>query len=107
MFFLSLFYEKITNQYLYKIKTKTEKPLKILAAFTFMISAVIIAYMALTGKIIMEENMAYGGWLRTFIYDVSSSLQNPILDILVLLGIIILFKIIFKETKYESKKSAK
>lgn len=107
LFFLSLFYEKITNQYLYRIKSKTEKPLKILASLTFMISAVGIAYLALTGKIIMTENMAYGGWLRTFIFDVSSILQNPLLDILVLIGIILLFKIILKEVQHEDKKSAK
>src|SRR3989339_1688242 len=32
LFLLSLFYEKITNQYLYKVKKRTEKPLKLLAA---------------------------------------------------------------------------
>lgn len=34
LFLLSLFYEKITNQYLYNFKKKTEKPLKLIAAAT-------------------------------------------------------------------------
>ncbi|OIO15335.1 hypothetical protein COV53_05035 [Candidatus Gottesmanbacteria bacterium CG11_big_fil_rev_8_21_14_0_20_37_11] len=107
LFFLSLFYEKLTNQYLYKIKSKTEKPLKIIASITFMVSSLIIAYMALTDKIKMDANMEYGRGLRDFIFDVSGKLQNPILDILVLIGIILLFKIMLKEAGNESKKSDK
>src|SRR3989344_1404219 len=99
LFFLSLFYEKITNQYLYNVRKRVEKPLKLLAAATFMISSVIIAYMALTDKIKMDANMEYGRELRNFIFNVSGKLQNPILDILVLAGIIILFKIMLKEAK--------
>src|SRR3989338_7936189 len=96
LFFLSLFYEKITNQYLYNVRKRVEKPLKLLAAATFMISSVIIAYMALTDKIKMDANMEYGRELRNFIFNVSGKLQSPILDILVLVGIILLFKIMLK-----------
>lgn len=103
LFFLSLFYEKVTNQYLYKIKQKVEKPLKIAAALTFMISAVVIAILALTGNIQMEENMAYSGWLRTFIFDISKNFQNPILDMLTLLAIGIFFIILLKEVNREKK----
>ena len=81
------------------MKKNIEKPLKILAALTFMVSSVIIAYLALTDRIKMEQNMSYGITLRTFIYEVSASLQNPFLDIMVLIGIIILFKIMLKEAK--------
>ena len=107
LFFLSLFYEKITNQYLYNVKKRVEKPLKFLAAATFMISSIIIAYMALTDKIKMDANMEYGRELRNFIFNVSGKLQNPILDILVLVGIILLFKIMLKEAKNENKKVSK
>ncbi len=107
LFFLSLFYEKITNQYLYNFKQRVEKPLKILASFTFMISSIIIAYMALTDRIKMDSNMEYGRGLRNFIFDISGKLQNPILDILVLVGIILLFKIILKEAHNENKKVSK
>ncbi|MBI4066763.1 hypothetical protein HY407_00110, partial [Candidatus Gottesmanbacteria bacterium] len=84
LFFLSLAYDKLTNQYLYKVKSKLERPLKILASATFIISGIIIAILALSGKIQMESNMAYGSWLRAFIYSISTNLKNPILDILVL-----------------------
>lgn len=104
LFFLSLFYEKITNQYLFKVKSRVEKPLKILAAATFMISSVVIATLALSGQIKMEQNMAYGQSLRMFIFDVSGRLQNPVLDILILILIIILVKIMFKEAQNENKK---
>lgn len=97
LFFLSLFYEKLTNQYLYKMKKTVEKPLKYLASATFMISAGIIAYLALTNSINMEQNQMYGTFIRTFVYDLSSKLKNPILDILVLIAIIILARFIWKE----------
>ena len=93
LFFLSLFYEKLTNQYLYKFKKRVDKPLKIIASLMFMVSAVVISFMALTGRIRMEENMEYGGTIRNFIFTVSEKLQNPLLDILLLVALIILLKI--------------
>lgn len=55
--------------------------------------------MALTDKIKMDTNMEYGRELRNFIFNVSGKLQNPVFDILLLVGIIILFKIMLKEAK--------
>ncbi|HCS79288.1 TPA: hypothetical protein DIV55_06150 [Patescibacteria group bacterium] len=86
LFLLSLFYEKITNQYLYNFKKKTEKPLKLLAAATFLISSVVIAVLALTGKIRMESSDAYSNQLRTFIYNLSIYFRNPLFDILIVVG---------------------
>lgn len=97
LFFLSLFYEKLTDRYLYKIKTNVEKPLKILASLTFIISSVIITWMALSGKIIMDDNMLYGKKLQTFIYDMSSRLQSPILDIFVLIAIMVFLAVMFRK----------
>src|SRR3989304_7712758 len=90
LFFLSLAYDKFTNNYLYKVKKNIEKPLKIIASITFIFSGIIIAYLALTGKIIMEQNMEYGSTLRNFIFQVSANLKNPLLDILVIAAIILL-----------------
>ena len=104
LFFLSLFYEKLTNQYLYKIKKRADKPLKILASLTFMVSSIIIAYLALSGKIVMETNMEYGSSLRNFIFNISSRLQNPFLDLLTLIAIIVLIKIFLKEAHNDSAK---
>ncbi|KKR33521.1 MAG: Cytochrome c biogenesis protein transmembrane region [Candidatus Gottesmanbacteria bacterium GW2011_GWC2_39_8] len=105
LFFLSLFYEKMSNKYLYNMKNKFEKPLKLVAALTFMLSSVIIAYMALTGKIQMDANTEYGKFLRNFIFDLSGKLQNPILDILFLIVIFLLLKIMLKEAQSEGKKN--
>lgn len=106
LFFLSLFYEKLNDKYLYKIKSKTEKPLKLLASFTFMVSSVVIAYMALSGKIQMEASSEYSSFLRNFIFDLSGKLNNPLLDILVLAGIILLFRLMILEAKSEGRKKA-
>lgn len=103
LFFLSLFYEKLTNQYLYKVKKRFDKPLKILASLTFMVSAVVIAILALSGKIQMDANMEYGNTLRNFIFNLSSRLQNPLLDILVLILMIVLLIVFLKEVKHDQK----
>lgn len=105
LFFLSLFYEKLTNQYLYKMKKTIEKPLKLLASATFMVSAVVIGYLALTDKINIEQNQMYGTFIRTFIYDLSSKLKNPVLDIIMLILIISLAWFIWKESHRGDKKS--
>jgi len=83
LFILSLFYEKITNQYLYNFKKKTEKPLKLLAAGTFLISSIVIAILALTGKIQMESSDAYSNQLRSLIYNLSGYFRNPVFDTLI------------------------
>lgn len=98
-----MFYEKLTNQYLYKIKSNVEKPLKIIASFTFIISSVIITWIALSGKIIMDDNMLYGKKLQTFIYDMSSRLRNPLLDSLVLILILAFLIILIRKARTENK----
>src|SRR4030066_458584 len=89
LFFLSLFYERITNQYLYKVKKNVEKPLKILAAVTFMASAVIISILALAGKITMDSRMEFGKSLRTLLYTLSERFQNPLFDILIIIDALV------------------
>lgn len=104
LFFLSLFYEKMTNRYLYTVKSRVEKPLKIIAAILFMGSSILIAYLALTGKIVMEQNMQYGTFLRQFIFTLSSYISNPILDIAVFTLIMILFALLLKKSHTNTRK---
>lgn len=99
LFILSLFYEKITNQYLFAVKKKVEKPLKILASATFMISAVIISFLALTNRIQMESSMEYGNTLRTFIYNLSGRLQSPVFDILIIIVAILFIVFAIKQAR--------
>lgn len=99
LFFLSLFYEKVTNRYLYNAKKKVEKPLKILASLIFMISSVLITFLALTNRIQMDSSMEYGKTLRTLIYTLSTRIQNPIIDIALLVGIIVFVIIAIKQAK--------
>lgn len=91
LFLLSMFYEKLSNRYLYNVKKKVEKPLKYLAAFMFIGSSLIIGTMALAGKIKMDTSMEYSKILRTFIYTLSSRIENPLVDILIIGSIIIFF----------------
>jgi len=98
LFFMSLVYDRITNQYLYAVKKKMEKPLKVIAAGLFMISSGVIAIMAVTGKITMDSSTQYSNTLRTFIYALSSRIQNPILDSAVMLGIIIFVILAVKQS---------
>lgn len=102
LFILSLFYENITNRYLYNAKKKIEKPLKILASATFMISAALISFMALTNRIQMDSSMEYGNTLRTFIYDLSGKFQNPFLDILIVIAALLFIVFAIKQAKNPS-----
>lgn len=99
LFILSLFYERITNRYLYNVKKKTEKPLKILASATFIVSSLVIAFMALTGRIQMDSSMEYGNTLRTFIYDLSAKFQNPVFDIIILISSVLFIIIAVKQAR--------
>lgn len=99
LFVLSLFYEKITNQYLYNFKKKTEKPLKLLASATFLISSVVIAVLALTGKIQMESSNTYSNQLRILIYNLSNYFRNPIFDMLIVVGTIVFLYFAIKQSK--------
>lgn len=105
LFFLSIFYEKVTNQFLFKMKKNIERPLKIASSLMFMISSIAIAILAISGKIQMDSNDAYAKSLRMFILNLSSKINNPILDIIILLGIIFLLKIIIQEAMHDKKNS--
>lgn len=99
LFLLSMFYEKLSNRYLYNVKKKVEKPLKYLAAFMFMGSSVLIGAMALAGKINMDTSMEYSKYLRTFIYTLSSKIQNPFIDILLLIAIVVFIILAVKQSR--------
>ncbi len=101
LFLLSLFYGKITNRYLYNVKKRTEKPLKIIAAATFLISSIVIAVMALTGKIQMEKSNKYSNELRILIYNLSGYFRSPIFDILIIAGTIIFIIFAVKQGQKE------
>lgn len=99
LFFLSLFYEKMTNSYLYSLKKKIEKPLKVAVSFIFMLSAVIIAFMALTNRIQMDSSMEYGKTLRMIIYSISSRMEYPIVDGVFIVGIVVFIVIAIKQAR--------
>jgi len=69
-----------------------------------MISAVVIASLALAGKIEMDRNMAYGEELRRFIFNLSGRLTNPFIDLLLIVLLVIFIKIMIKEARRGQKK---
>jgi cytochrome c biogenesis protein CcdA len=99
LFLLSLVYEKLTNRYLYTVKKTIEKPLKMLASITFMASSVMIAFLALTGKIQMDSSMEYGKTLRTLIYNLSVRFQSPLFDAAILIGIVVFLYVAIRSAR--------
>lgn len=94
---LSMFYDRITNIYLYTLRKKAEKPLRAIAGGIFMLSAVVITFMALTNRIQMDSSMEYGKTLRTIIYSISSRMQYPIIDLGLIAGMIIFIVLAIKQ----------
>lgn len=104
LFFLSLVYEKLTQKNLFAIKTKINKPLKVLAGGIFILSGILIAYFTLTGKIVMtSQNELFANKLRTFMYSISASFGNSIIDIGAFLLIVIVSIVFIRKAIYESK----
>ena len=101
LFFLSLIYDKLTNKLLFNMKKNVEKPLKIIASATFILSGLIIAYLALTGKITMDSSMGYSQTLRLFIFDISKIFKNPLLDLFTFSLIIAVFIFIVKKSNFK------
>lgn len=89
----------MTNTYLYTLKKRVEKPLKFIASGIFILSAIVISFMALTNRIQMDSSMEYGKALRTIIYEISSNLQYPIVDVVFVAGIIVFIAIAIKQAK--------
>ncbi|MBI2036150.1 hypothetical protein HYT17_00730 [Candidatus Microgenomates bacterium] len=103
LFFLSLIYDKVTNDYLAKVKKTIQKPLKLLASAVFIISGIIIAILALQNRIQMGGNEGYSSAIRNLIYALSSSVARPWSDILVLAVIIIMAFLFIKEIKSDKR----
>lgn len=104
LFFLSLMYEKLTQAKLFTLKSKINKPLKILAGGIFILSGLLIAYFTLLGKIVMtSENEAFSIKLRTFMYSISGSIGNSVIDIAAFLLILTVLIIFIRKAIYEAK----
>lgn len=103
LFFLSLIYDKVTSKYLSNFKKKIQRPLKFLAAAIFVAVGIIIAILALQGRIQMEGSEGYSQFVRNLIYSLSSFFARPLTDIAVLLIIVALLVLFFKEVKHGKK----
>lgn len=100
LFLLSVVYDKVTSQYLTGFKKNIQLPLKIIASFVFILSGIIIAALALSGRIQMEENLLYGAKVRNLIFNLSSRFTNPLSDLLVIIVFIVLIFLLIRERRH-------
>ena len=104
LFFLSLIFEKLTNANLFNLKKKVGKPLIIIAGFTFITSGILIAYFALSGKLVMNsETDMYGQNIRTFMYSLTDRFGNSFIDVGIFLLILTVLIVFIKRAIYEEK----
>ncbi|MBI2622230.1 hypothetical protein HYW66_01175 [Candidatus Microgenomates bacterium] len=99
LFFLSLLYDKVTSQYLANLKKKISRPLKFLAAATFIFSGLVIAILALQRRLQMGNTESYSQAIRNFIYLLSSSAVRPWSDIFVLVIIVVMLALLVREVR--------
>lgn len=104
LFFLSLGYEKLSQSKLFTIKSKVNKPLKVIASIMFIVSGILIGYFALIGQIVMDEkNEQFAISLRMFMYSLSQKVGNSYIDIGVFIIILIILLIFIRSAVYETK----
>ncbi len=103
LFFLSLLYDRLTSQYLSNVKKNIQRPLKLLASVIFVAAGIIIAILALQNRIQMGGDEGYSKVVRNLIYSLSSTVARPLSDIVVLLIIIALLVLFFREIKNGKK----
>lgn len=88
LFLLSFVYDTISAKALSKAKHRVYKILKILAAVIFIGSGLVIAVLNYQGKIVMGAEADNNYLLRVAIYQMSKYFQNPLVDLLMFVGLL-------------------
>lgn len=100
LFILSFFYKKAASRLSGGNRQKIYKVFKILGAFIFIISGVLVAIFNYLGKIQMNQMEGYSQGIRMIVFEIAKRFQNPFLDLAVFLLIVFIFyKLIKKSTK--------
>lgn len=90
LFFISLFYEKITDKFSGANRKKIYHIFQFLGALIFFISGVLIIILNFLGKIEMYQMEKYTKPLRLFVFQISRYFQNSLIDLLVFSAVVII-----------------
>lgn len=97
LFLMSLFYDRISQKVIGQARRKIYGIFKIIGAFIFVVSGLIIAVLNFQGKIVMMgDTSSLDTALRTVIFNVSKYFQNPLLDISIIVLVIYVFVILLR-----------
>lgn len=88
LFFLSLFYKRITQTVTGKVRHKVYTVFQILGATIFILSGITIIILTYLNKIQMYQMEGYSKGIRLFIFGIAKQFQNPILDLAVFMLIL-------------------
>ena len=95
---ISLFYEK-TTVLMGPAQNKFYPILKYIAAGIFLVTGILIAIFNFLGKIQMNQMEPYGQKIRLIVFEISKYFQNPVLDIVIFLLILLCF---YKLLRYKN-----
>lgn len=105
LFIMSLFYEKLTDKISGKNRQKIYEIFKVLGAVIFIVSGLGIITANYFNKIQMYQMEGYTRPLRLLVFNISRYFQNPIIDLIVFVFIIIIFYKLIKPKHAVSKKN--
>lgn len=91
LFLLSLFYSRITIVISGKNRQKVYSIFQYLGAGIFILSGITIILLAAFNKIQMYQMEGYSRGIRLSVFEIAKWFQNPVLDISVFVGILIIF----------------
>lgn len=101
LFILSLFYEKLTKKIAGRNREKIYTVFKFLGALIFILSGILIIVLAYLRKLEMYQTQEYSQSVRLFVFQIAKAFENPVLDILIFIGILVLFYKLLKHVKKE------
>lgn len=107
LFIISLFYKKITEKISGKNRQKIYNIFKILGASIFIVSGVLIIIFNYLGKIQMYQMEGYSRSLRLVVFEIAKYFQNPLIDILSFLIILVISFLLLKKTRMRTPNNAK
>lgn len=100
LFIMSVFYERLTDKISGKNRQKIYHIFKSLGAGIFILSGGLIIIFNFLGKIQMSQMAGYSRSLRLFVFEMAKYFQNPIVDILsFILILIISYWLLVKKNK--------
>lgn len=102
LFVMSIFYKKIVGVSSGENRKKIHDTLSWLGAAIFILSGFLIISFNYMNKLVMNQVEGYSTYLRSVVYEISKSVQNPLIDTSIFVLIIFIFYKMLK--RYEDSK---